>query len=61
MSWTVDEHGAPVKWTAPPYKVGAVLRLVLTDEDPSKLSLAIRKKRIGEYYKLVRSKRHGAE
>lgn len=52
--WTRDAAGNYVDWTQPPYREGAILRLVLIGEEAWRLPPAERIKRIQEYYLLVR-------
>ena len=53
-TWTRDADGNYVDWTKPPYREGAILRLVLTGENPATIPGPVRQQRIIEYYKLVR-------
>lgn len=53
-TWTKDADGNYVNWLEPPYREGAILRLVLTGEEAHRLPLQTRIQRIQEYYRLVR-------
>lgn len=52
--WTRDAAGKPVDWTAPPYRDGGRLSLVLAHEDPRALEPGTLRRRIAEYYWLAR-------